>query len=156
MRVRAAVNSEQFRYVLVGVWNTVFGLAVFTCLYAVMSGVGYAVILLGSQIVATLQAHFAQRHLVWASRGPYIPELLRFSVVYAASYVVNLALLAFLVEVAGQPVLGSQFAVTAFIVILTFLVNRAWTFRHRRGPLPEGEAPGPDPHEGRIEKSQSP
>ncbi len=104
-------------------------------------------------IVATLQAHFAQRHLVWESRGPYVPELLRFSVVYAASYVVNLVLLAFLVEVLGQPVLASQFAVTFVIVVVTFLVNRGWTFRHRSGQSSEGEAGGFHQHEGRIEET---
>ena len=153
MSVRAVVNSEQFRYVLVGVWNTAFGLGVFTFLYTFLEGVGYAVVLLLSQIVATLQAHFAQRHLVWAARGPYVPELLRFSVVYAASYVVNLVLLAFLVEVLGQPVLASQFAVTSLIVVVTFLVNRGWTFRHRTGPSAEGEAGALHQREGRIEET---
>ncbi len=153
MSIRALVSSEQFRYVVVGVWNTAFGLGVFTFLYTFLEGVGYAMILLIAQIVATLQAHFAQRHLVWESRGPYVPELLRFSVVYAASYVVNLVLLAFLVEVLGQPVLASQFAVTFVIVVVTFLVNRGWTFRHRSGQSSEGEAGGSHQHEGRIEET---
>lgn len=137
MNLREALRAEQVRYVVIGGWNTAFGLATFTVLFRIFGGrVGYGWILLAAQVIATVQAHFAQRRLVWRSRGAYVPELARFSVVYAVSYFVNLAALVFLVEVVGWPVLPSQFAVTLLIVVMTFLINRGWTFRNRHAQQP--------------------
>lgn len=143
MDVAGVLRSEQARYLAVGGWNTMFGLAAFTVLYGLLgSQLGYGWILLMAQIIATIQAHFAQRRLVWKSRGHYWPELLRFSLVYGISYFVNLALLAFLVEVVGWPVLASQFVVTGLIVVLTFVINRTWTFRERHhGAVSEATDP---------------
>ena len=41
----------------------------------------------------------------------------------------NLGLLALCVEVAGWPVLPSQVGVTMLMVVLTYSINRVWTFR---------------------------
>ena len=72
------------RYVVVGAWNTAFGLALFTILYlALGSSLGYIAVLTVAQVIAVVQSHATQRLFVWKSAGPYWPELLRFSLVYA-------------------------------------------------------------------------
>lgn len=130
--MRGLVNSQEWRYVAVGGWNTLFGLLAFTVLFlAFEENLGYGWILLAAQVIATLQAHLARRRLVWASHGAYIPELLRFSVVYALSYAMNLTALALLVEVFQWQVLPSQFLATSAIVVATFTINRTWTFKGR-------------------------
>jgi putative flippase GtrA len=123
-------SSSQVRYLVVGVWNTLFGLAVFAALWRLLDGViGYGLVLLVCQVIATVQAHWAQRRFVWLSDGKFWPELGRFSMVYVAAYFANLGLLALCVEVLEWPVLPSQVGVTMLMVVLTYGVNRAWTFR---------------------------
>ena len=124
------MGGTQVRYIVVGGWNTVFGLAVFAALWWLLESViGYGVILLVCQVIATVQAHWAQRRFVWRSEAQFWPELMRFSMVYVAAYFANLGLLALCVEVIGWPVLQSQVAVTILMVVVTYSINKAWTFR---------------------------
>jgi putative flippase GtrA len=60
-------------------------------------------------------------------------ELLKFSVVGASGYVVNLAVYVALLDGAGLHYLPA--AVCSFAVAVTnnYFWNRQWTFRHRRG-----------------------
>jgi putative flippase GtrA len=60
-------------------------------------------------------------------------ELLKFSIVGASGYVVNLAVYVALLEGAGLHYLPA--AVCSFVVAVTsnYFWNRQWTFRHRRG-----------------------
>ena len=138
--VRRLVGSTETRYVLVGAWNTLFGIGLFALLLHTMGHyVGYGWVLLLAQVVAVIQAHFSQRKLVWRSHGRFLPELGRFSVVYVVTYFVNLGLLALCVEVLGWPVLASQVIITIVLVITTFAVNRTWTFRRM---VPDGSPAG--------------
>ena len=129
-RVTRITSSTQVRYLVVGGWNTLFGLALFAVLLWLLGGVvGYGVILLICQVIATIQAHWAQRRFVWRSESQFWPELLRFSLVYVVAYFVNLTLLTLCVEGLGWPVLQSQVAVTMLMVVLTYTINKVWTFR---------------------------
>ena len=68
-------GSTQIRYLIVGGWNTLFGLALFAVLLWLLEDrVGYAWILLICQVVAVIQAHWAQRRFVWRSASPFWPS----------------------------------------------------------------------------------
>ena|SRR5437773_541663 len=60
-------------------------------------------------------------------------ELAKFATVGASGYVVNLAVYTLLLRRAGLHYLGA--ATCSFFVAVTnnYLLNRIWTFRHRRG-----------------------
>ena len=60
-------------------------------------------------------------------------QLIKFCLVGATGYVVNLAVYTLLLEVAGFHYLPA--AIGSFLVAVTnnYLWNRAWTFRHQRG-----------------------
>ena len=125
------LGSTQFRYIVVGIGNTIFGFLVFATLWTLLDGLlGYGVVLLIAQAIAIIQAHWAQRRFVWQSGAAFWPELARFATVYFNAYFVNLALLALCVEVLEWPVLESQMALTLLIVAITYMVNRFWTFKH--------------------------
>ena len=122
------------RYLIVGAWNTVFGLALFSILYLVLGQeIGYIAVLTVAQIVAVLQSHATQRFFVWKSHAPYRPELLRFSAVYAAAFLANVLLLALAVDAFRLPVLPSQWSIGGALIVLTYFLQRAWTFRQPTG-----------------------
>jgi putative flippase GtrA len=62
-------------------------------------------------------------------------QLVKFCVVGASGYVVNLTVYSLLVAVADVHYLAA--AVCSFVVAVTnnYTWNRLWTFRHQRGPL---------------------
>ena len=128
--MRERLKGRPIRYLIVGGWNTVFGLGFFSLLYLVLGKtLGYLGVLTIAQVVAVMQSHLTQRVAVWRSHAPYLHELLRFSAVYVGSYVANLLLLAVAVDALGLPVLPSQWVIGLSLLVPTFLVSRAWTFR---------------------------
>ena len=128
--LKSRAGSRPVRFLIVGGWNTIFGVAFFTVFYLVAGGnLGYAAVLAISQVVAVLQAHATQRFLVWKSRGAYFRELARFSVLYVITYFVNLALLALGVDYLGFRVLPTQWAIAVLLLPPTYAVQRVWAFR---------------------------
>jgi putative flippase GtrA len=117
-------------FLIVGVWNTLFGLAIFSLANVTLGRERYAVSLTLMFLIAVPHAHLAQRRLVWRSRAPYLPELIRFSWVFVITYVANLVLLTVAVVMLDAPTLSSQAVISVVIAIATFLIHRSWTFRH--------------------------
>lgn len=128
--MRSLIRHRPLRYVVVGGWNTFFGVGLFTVLYLAFRGrIGYVAILAVTQVIAVLQSHLTQRLLVWRSRGHYVSELLRFSALYVVYYFANLGLLKTGVEVLGFPVLPTQWALTLLLILPMYLAQRSWAFR---------------------------
>ena len=124
------LRGRPLRYLIVGGWNTVFGVLFFTALYLVVGKqLGYALVLAIAQIGAVLQSHLTQRWLVWRSRAPYMGELMRFSVIYGLTYVVNLGALALCLHLFHSPVLETQWCIAAVLLLPAYLLQRAWAFR---------------------------
>jgi putative flippase GtrA/SAM-dependent methyltransferase len=128
--LKARARSRPVRYLVVGAWNTFFGVAFFTAFYLVVRGsLGYAAVLAIAQVIAVLQSHLTQRYIVWRSRGAYFRELARFSVLYVGTYFVNLGLLALGVDYLGFPVLPTQWTITVLLLFPIYTIQRVWAFR---------------------------
>jgi putative flippase GtrA len=63
-----------------------------------------------------------------------VGEFPAFAVVGAAGFLVHAALLALLVRAFGTAPYAAWFPAFAASVLLTYLLHRRWTFRHRAGP----------------------
>lgn len=131
-RTGVSAGAVKTRFLVIGVWNTLFGLVAFYLADATIGRmVGYVASVSLMFAVAVPQAHLSQRVLVWRSHAPYMPELLRFSWVFIVAYVVNVSLLAFCVEVLDAATLQAQIILSCLIALSTFVIHRTWTFRHR-------------------------
>ena len=136
--MRRLYSGKPLRYLIIGGWNTVFGVAFFTFLYLALRHVlGYIAVLTIAQVVAVIQSHLMQRLFVWRSHAPYLGELARFSVVFVGVYVANLLLLALSTDGLGLPVLPSQWVIGGVLIVPTYFVQRGWAFRgHSIAPTP--------------------
>jgi putative flippase GtrA len=124
-----SIEKTEVRYVLAGIWNSLFGIALFASLmHLFSSSLNYGVILGFSYTISIVQSHFVQRKYVWSSNFGYRKELFRFGLVYVGQFIANLGLLAFMVEVLEQKVLPSQIIITGFLIGISFLINKKWTF----------------------------
>ena len=124
-----SIEKTEARYILAGIWNSLFGIALFASLMHLLSNIfNYGVILGASYTISIVQSHFIQRKYVWSSNFGYRTELLRFSIVYVGQFAANLVLLAFMVEVLEQEVLPSQIIITGCLIGISFFINKKWTF----------------------------
>jgi putative flippase GtrA len=116
------------RYVVVGLWNTVFGLLAFTVLLAVLGDSLYLPALVIAQAAAVAQAHVTQRVLVWRSSSPYLAELVKFSTIYVVVLIANVVLLYAMVQWVGTPPLVTQYVIGGGLVLASYCAQRRWAF----------------------------
>jgi len=81
------------RYVMVGVWNSFFGIFTFLTISLIFEETADVVVLIIAYLPSIIQAHYCQRRFVWRSRKKYFPELLKFSSAFLLQFIINLLLL---------------------------------------------------------------
>jgi len=120
------------KYIVVGIWNTFFGLSVFIFLSVFFKGMNSIAVLGISYIISTLQAHFSQRKLVWNSDADYFPELLKFSSFYLLQFTLNSVFLVIMNNVFNSPREFNQIVIIGILTIVFFFVNKNGVFNVRR------------------------
>jgi putative flippase GtrA len=126
--LNVTVVVQFLKFGIVGVSNTLIAFAVYTILlkgfgvwYILASGIGFVV---GAVNGFLLNRRWTFREHVGDALTP-----VRWAVVQSCGLACNLALVYVFVHDAGMDKLIGQIPATAIVVVLTFLVNRAWTFR---------------------------
>ena len=117
------------RYLLVGIWNSVFGVGIFLILSLSLPELSDSLILLIAYLVSIVQAHFMQRKFVWSSTERYFQELVRFSGAYISQFVANLVLLQIFVRFIGLNRSVSQVIIVLILTVVMFFVNKKGVFR---------------------------
>ncbi len=121
------------RFILIGGWNTVFGLAVFAGLYALLGGVWHYLVLLAvANEVAIINAYICHKFAVFADdQRITLKEILRFHGIYVLSFALGMGCTAVLVErLALHPVLA-QGLTLIITVVVSYIAHRKFTFgRH--------------------------
>lgn len=116
------------KFGIVGVSNTLIFFAVYTLLlkvfgvwYVAASGIGFA--------VGAVNGFLWNR--AWTFKGHVGDALtpVRWFVVQTSGLLVNLGLVYLFVDGAGLGELEGQAVTIVIVTVLTFLVNRAWTFK---------------------------
>jgi putative flippase GtrA len=122
------MSGAMFRFLLVGVVNTAFGLGTIFALKA-LAGWGDVPANVAGYAVGLCVSFVLNRHWTFAHRGDWRPALVRFLLVFAVAYVANLAVLLALRDPAG---VGNHAAHVAGMVVYTvifFVGSRAFAFR---------------------------
>ena len=128
-------RREQLLYLAVGGWNTVFGYGAWALLQFLLGGhLHYLVVVVLSWPFAVLNAYLGYRHVVFRSHGPVFRELPRFSFVYLATLLVNLALLPIALRVLPFNIYVIQALFAVAVVVSSYLGHKYYSFgggRHR-------------------------
>lgn len=151
------------RYLVVGVWNTVFGYglyALFTALLTPRLRFAYLYASVFSNLIAITVAYFGYKFLVFKTRGNYLVEWFRCILVYGSGMLPGLVLLPLLVEGlhfgfhvrSSAPYIAGAL-VTGLTVIYTFFGHKHFSFRvpddaAHDAATTEGEPPIEDIVEG--------
>ena len=103
-----AKHRVKVKFVLVGIWNTIFGYSVFCLLDTLFSNIfatryiAYMSAMVLGQVIAIINAYISHKYITFKSRvrgRKMIIEFLRFSMTYAVIFCLNLILLPIFVEI---------------------------------------------------------
>lgn len=117
------------RYLLVGIWNSLFGISNFYVLSIVFNTWPDLVVLGCSYLISIVQAHLAQRRFVWQSRSEYFPELARFSSAYILQFAINSTLLVLSDNWLTVNREIRQTVIVIFLTLVFYFVNKRGVFR---------------------------
>lgn len=128
--LQAAWRHEKFRFLVVGVFNTIFGYLVFLALYlAFGTRCHYLMLSAISHAISVLVAFCGQRTLVFHSTQPWPAEFIRYNVSLIFSFLTGLLCLYVLVEFAKlNPGVGQAITV-AVSVVISYLTHRHYSFK---------------------------
>ena len=147
--------GQFFRYLLVGMWNTLFGYsmyALFTALLMPRVRYGYIYAAVFSNFLSITVAYFGYKFFVFQTKGNYLLEWFRCILVYGSGMLPGLVLLPLLVEglhyafhlqrsgpyVAGALVMG-------FGAIYSFFGHKHFSFRVPADAARDAAAENPEP-----------
>lgn len=116
------------RYIVVGVWNTVFGIATFLLLSSLLFSWPNYLVLFLSYLISIVQSHFSQRFFVWESSKPYFSELIRFGTGYILQFIINVVLLEIGVKVFSLHRNSCQVFITITLLFFSFFLNKRYVF----------------------------
>jgi putative flippase GtrA len=122
-------NKKKVRYLVVGLWNTVFPYIVFGLLYYLSNArLHYLIILLISQVLGLTNAYIGYKFFVFKTKGNYVREYLRFYAVYGTTFIVNIVLISLFVEVLGINPVISQGIIGVIVVIMAYIGHDRFSF----------------------------
>lgn len=127
---RISIRNLQFlRYLLVGGWNTVFGMGVYAVLYRALGAhVHYLALLIPSNVLAITNAFVCYKLIVFKTRGHWLREYSRCYVVYGGMMLLGAALMVALVEWMRIPPVGANCLCIVATTVVSFVAHRLYSF----------------------------
>jgi putative flippase GtrA len=127
--IRSRIRPQHVKFAAIGIYNTLFGYAVFAGLHLGFPHVNYIFVLIVSREVSVVSAFIAYRWLVFKVKGGLVGDFVRFWMVYSGALVMNLIALPFFVQIVGMSVLPAQALVVVLTVISTWIGHNHFSFK---------------------------
>lgn len=133
-------HQTKVRFVLVGVWNTIFGYLVFVGLdylfnlYFSPRYVAYMSAAVLSNVIAVTNAYFFHKHLTFKSNTKGMAafhEYLRFYITYAFTFVISLILLPIFVELLKLDPKIAAAIITLLLTVVSYISHNKFSFRKK-------------------------
>ena len=122
-------HSDTIRYLLAGIWNTLFGYGVGVLLLITMRPIiNIIYIIIVSNIISISMAFIVYKIYVFRTHGNWISEYLKCYLVYGGSALISSTLLFFLITKIDCSIWVAQGIVTAIVITLSFLMHKRYTF----------------------------
>jgi len=132
MRKFVNKHEEKIRFLVAGVWNTIFGYFVFAALYFAFSKtIHYTILLVFSYIISITNAYMSYKFFVFRTKGYYMGEYVRFYAVYGITILINMALLPAAVELLKVHPIAAQGIFLLLTTIISYFGHKRFSFAIR-------------------------
>lgn len=116
------------RYLLVGIWNTVFGVGLYTVLLIACGSGHYLLLGILSHIIAVTNAFLCYKYFVFKTRGHFFKEYFRCILVYSGTMFLGAAEMYICVSLLEINAVYANFAVTAINICVSYICHRYFSF----------------------------
>jgi len=121
--------SDKIRYLLAGIWNTLFGYGIGVLLLISMRpNIDIIYVLIAINIISITMAFIVYKIYVFRTQGNWILEYLKCYLVYSGSALISSTLLFFLITKIDFNVWVAQGIATTIVITLSFLMHKRFTF----------------------------
>jgi putative flippase GtrA len=138
-RINRPMLVQFVKFGVVGVSNTLLAFTIYTVLLKVF-GVWYLAASAIGFVLGAVNGFLLNRRWTFAGHVGDALTPVRWGIVQGCGLGLNLGLLYLFVDDAGIEKLLSQAFATGIVTVITFLVNRAWTFRMHHPPVAAADA----------------
>ena len=127
-------HGEKLRFLVVGGWNTLFGLGALWVLdryipYDPGSLIQKQGVLLLSWVISVTQNFFTFKLIVFRTKGHWLREYARMYVTYAVTFVVQSVLTLAISEAFGLRVFWANLPTIIVVTVLSYFGHKYFTFR---------------------------
>jgi len=128
-------HGEKLRFLAVGAWNTLFGIAALWVLdraiaYDPNSLLEKELVLAAGWVIAVTQNFFTFKLLVFRTKGRWLREYARMYVTYALAFAVQSVLVLVISQVFGLSVFWANLPTIIIVTIMSYVGHKYFTFRH--------------------------
>ena len=138
-------HQEKLRFLVVGMWNTVFGVGLFNVFLLALGHQLYLVWFWVTWAISVWQSTATMKFLVFRTKGGYVRQVLRAYLIYLPAQGLATGILWAAVQLAHIPVPLAQLITIFVTTIFSYLGHKYFTFRL---PLEVGEVAPQDMVEG--------
>lgn len=123
-------ESYKFRYVIAGMWNTVFGYLCGVGLFLLLQDKLHIIFIgITSNIIAISMAFFVYKKYVFKTNGNWLVEYFRCYAVYGFTSVLSIFLIWITVDVIGINIWLAQGLAVPLVFVISYLGHNLFTFR---------------------------
>ena len=119
---------EKLRFLLVGGWNTLFSLLLFSFVLILIDN--YKITLIISHLCSVLNSFLTFKFFVFRSSGMFLFEYIKINLVYLLHFALNFIMLYVSVEMLKMNVIISQIIITCILTIINYFLNKNFTFKN--------------------------
>jgi putative flippase GtrA len=135
-------HGEKLRFLVVGVWNTIFGLGLLWLLerfipYDPGSMLHKQGILLVNWVICVTHNFFSFKFLVFRTRGNWLKEYLRMYVTYIGTFVVQSVMVQAISAYFGLSLFLANLPTIVVVTVMSYLGHKYFTFRTKEEAIRE-------------------
>lgn len=130
-------HETKVRFLMAGALNTAIGLAAYPALYFFTAPLNlhYLTILTISQVACIAFAFLTNKFLVFRTTGNYLRESGKFLTFHLSYFLLNLAALPALVELAGMKPVWAQTLFAVLVIVTSYFWHSRITFLSSKGAI---------------------
>ena len=129
--IQGVLKNQKLRYLIAGVWNTLFGYLCGVIIYYKFGDqLGVVIVAILANILAISMSFFSYKIFVFKTRGNWMIEYIRAYCVYGLSAGVGIVILFIFVTCLGIKFWLAQGLVIFLTVVVSFIGHKKFTFRN--------------------------